>query len=202
MADSYLRQSALAPLHLIARANQADSNAGLSMGERGFLCQWVVRGDAGNAVFASAVKDVTGCDLPIEPNTVQGSGYINVLWLGPDEWLIVAPDGSDAGPRLDEACKDIHAAVTDVSESRTVIVLAGEHARDVLAKGCALDFHARSFVVDQCAQSTLAHMHVIVHQRSDAPEFDVYVHRSFAESLWQWLEDAAAEYGFAVSNPV
>jgi len=200
MADSYLRQSPLAPLHLLARAGDTP-DAGLTMGERAFRCQWVVRGQADDDVFAAAVKQVTGSELPLVANTVHSTGYIDVLWLGPDEWLIVAPDGSDAGPRLAEALMDIHAAVTDVSESRTVIVLSGDHARDVLAKGCALNLHPDKFAVGQCAQSTLAHIHIILQMRSDVPEFDVYVHRSFAESMWLWLEDAAAEYKPAIVNP-
>ena len=159
------------------------------------------RGPADNDIFAAAVKQVTGSELPLAANTVHSTEYIDVLWLGPDEWLIVAPDGSDAGPRLAEALKNIHAAVTDVSESRTVIVLSGDHARDVLAKGCALDLHPDKFAVGQCAQSTLAHIHIILQMRSDVPEFDVYVHRSFAESMWLWLEDAAAEYKPAIVNP-
>jgi sarcosine oxidase, subunit gamma len=201
MADIYLRQSALAPLHLLAQAREPVENTGLTIGERGFRAQWVVRGDADNEILAKAVKEVTGSDLPTTPNTSSSTGYIDILWQGPDEWLVVAPDGSDAGPRLADACQDIHVAVTDVSESRTLVVLAGDHARDVLAKGCALDLHPRSFATGQCAQSMLGHIHIILHQKSDAPEYDVYVHRSFAESLWMWLEDAAAEYNPAIANP-
>ena len=201
MVDTYLRQSALAHLHLIARAKSNTEATGVTMGERDFLCQWVVRGNANDSIFSAAVKDITGCKLPAAANTVQQAGDVRILWQSPDEWLIVAPDGSDIGSRLADACADIHVAITDVSESRTVITLSGEHARDVLAKGCALDLHTRSFAVDDFAPSALAPMHVIQHLRSDAPEFDLYVHRSFAESLWLWLEDAAAEYGFAVSQP-
>jgi sarcosine oxidase subunit gamma len=39
---------------------------------------------------------------------------------------------------------------------------------------------------------------VLIHQVDDAPAYDVYVLRSFAEYLWLWLEDAAKEYGMAV----
>ncbi len=200
MADP-LRQSALAHLHLIARAEASPSEAGVVMGERGFRSQWTLRGHFEDEVFTAAMLGETGSAPPLKPNTVHASGKIEVLWLGPDEWLVVGPDESDVGQRLSDAIKDTHAAATDVSESRTVIALSGLHARDVLAKGCALDLHPSVFAAGQCAQSTLGHVHVILHQRSEAPEFDIYVHRSFAEALWQWLEDAAAEYGLAISNP-
>ncbi len=200
MADP-LRQSALAHLHLIARAEASPADAGVVLGERGFRSQWTLRGHFEDEVFTAAVLSETGSAPPLKPNTVHASGGIEVLWLGPDEWLVVGPDGSEVGKRLGEALKDTHAAATEVSESRTLIALSGPHARDVLAKGCALDLHPSKFAAGQCAQSTLGHIHIILHQRTNEPEFDIFVHRSFAESLWQWLEDAAAEYGVAISNP-
>jgi sarcosine oxidase gamma subunit len=35
---------------------------------------------------------------------------------------------------------------------------------------------------------------MLLHQISDAPCYHVYVHRSFADYMFAWLEDAAAEY--------
>ena len=40
----------------------------------------------------------------------------------------------------------------------------------------------------------------ILHQTSDAPSFEVYVHRSFADYAWRWLEDAGLEYGVAIAG--
>jgi sarcosine oxidase subunit gamma len=88
--------------------------------------------------------------------------------------------------------------VVDVSDSRAVITLSGPRALDVLAKGCPLDLHPRVFSPGRCAQSLLAKAHVLLHRVDDAPTFEIYVHRSFADYLWTWLEDAAAEYGMAV----
>ena len=39
---------------------------------------------------------------------------------------------------------------------------------------------------------------VILHQIDAGRRYDVYVHSSFADYLWNWLERAAGEYGFAV----
>jgi sarcosine oxidase subunit gamma len=35
---------------------------------------------------------------------------------------------------------------------------------------------------------------------ADTPAYDLYVHRSFADYLWRWLEDAAKEYGVAIDS--
>jgi len=32
--------------------------------------------------------------------------------------------------------------------------------------------------------------------------FDLYVFRGFGQHMWEWLNDAAAEYGCAVANPI
>jgi sarcosine oxidase subunit gamma len=67
-----------------------------------------------------------------------------------------------------------------------------------LAHGCSLDIHPRVFGPGQCAQTLLARVPVIIHQRGDEPSFDIYVQRSLAEYLWSWLEDAAQPYGMAI----
>src|ERR1041385_40581 len=41
---------------------------------------------------------IGGVPLPLQPNRVAVMRAVRTLWLGPDEWLITAPDR--AGPRL------------------------------------------------------------------------------------------------------
>ena len=100
--------------------------------------------------------------------------------------------------RLSEAVRGRHGAVTEVSDGRTVICLSGARAREVLAKGCGLDFHPRVFGPGRCAQSALARAPVIVHQTDEGPSYELYVDASFAAYLWAWLEDAAGEYDLAI----
>ena len=99
---------------------------------------------------------------------------------------------------LRQALQGQHAAVTDTSHGRTVIAVAGPQARETLLKGCSLDLHPRVFKAGACAQTTLARASVILH--CTGPSYDIYVHRSFAEYLWTWIEDAGAEYGVKVTD--
>lgn len=202
MADPlrYLRTSALSHLQLLARARQPE-NAGITMRERPFRGQLALRGEGANARFVAAAGNGLGFDLPVEPNTAAGEGGITALWLGPSEWLLVMPGEAAAHmATLREALAGTHHAVTDVSESRAVIGLAGPAAREVLAKGCSLDLHPRLFGPGRCAQSLMARCHMLLHQLDDRPSYDIYVHRSFAEYAWRWLEDAGAEYGVAIGS--
>jgi sarcosine oxidase subunit gamma len=124
------------------------------------------------------------------------------LWLGPDEWLVVTAPGTESAlaTELETAMGRRHGAVVDVGEGRSIMTIAGKQARRVLAKGCSLDLHPRVFGPGDCAQSRLAQATIILHQTADAPAYDIYVGRSFAEYLWAWITDAAAEYGYRIDN--
>ncbi len=201
MADTYLRQTPLAHLHLDARAaNEAsDAITGVHIGERLLLGMMNLRGQRTNPAFGSAIKKVVGAALPSVNETSGKSEGVHVLGLGPDEWLIITPTGDEANLKanLEKAVADFHAAVTLTGESMTVIRLTGAHARDVLAKGCPVDMHPRVFGSGQCAQTTLARADITMHRTAD-DAFDIIVRRSFAEYVWTWLEDAAREYGVRV----
>jgi sarcosine oxidase subunit gamma len=114
--------------------------------------------------------------FPTEPNTSAG----DVLWLGPDEWLVV-------GAR--EADYPDAAAAVDVSANRVCFELAGGDVEDVLAQGCALDLHPSAFAPGRCAQTLLARAQVILH-RTDEETFRVLVRPSFAPYVRAWIEDA------------
>ena len=200
MVEAYLRQGVLDHRHLDARAVDDIGDAGVTLGERRFLGKINLRGQP-TKKFRDAVAGALGIAPPNAPNSAAGDDARTVLWLGPNEWLIVTPPGAEAetADALRAALTGHHVAVTDVSEGRTVIALAGRHARDVLAKGCPIDVHPRVFAPGHCAQSTYGKANVLVHQTSDAPAYDIYVERSFADYLWACLEDAAEEYGLAIT---
>lgn len=197
--QSYLRQSPLAHLALDARAVAEPGDAGVTMAERRFRGVVGLRGRADDTAFMAAAKTTLGYALPGEANTSAGNDASGALWLGPDEWWVVTPgDGAAMAETLQVGLGDAFCAVTDLSESRTCIRVMGPAARDLLAKGCPLDLHPRVFAPGQCTRTVLAKAAVCIHQVSDAPGYEVYVLRSFADYLWRWLEDAAQEYGLAV----
>lgn len=202
MNRNYLQQSALAHFHLAARASARPSAAGVTLCERPWHGQLVLRGDIGSRVFASALRRILGVGAPRTPNTVREKDDTMILWLGPDEWLIVVPGGRETKleAELRQALARQHTSLTDVSDSRVVIGLTGPYARDLLMKGCSLDLHPRTFAAGRCAQTQLARAHMLLHQLDESPAYDIYVHRSFADYVWRWLEDAAEEYGMAITT--
>jgi len=164
----------------------------------------VLRGRPDPAFLAAA--ETVGVALPTAPCTAAAGEAGTALWLGPDEWLITTPAGAEVAlaPVLRAALAGHAIALVDVTDGRTTVRVSGRRARELLAKGCALDFHARGFAAGEVKQSLLAGVDVTVHLVSDGPGagpvFDVLVQRSFADHLWRWLADAAAEYGVAAGR--
>ena len=135
---------------------------------------------------------LAGLPLPLSANRVAAMGPLRALWLGPDEWLVVAEgDAPDLLPRLERAVTGRRAVVNDLSSSRAIIEIGGSGARDLLAAGCGLDLHPRAFGPGQCAQTLVAHVPVILDQLDEAPHYRLLVRRSYARWMTGWLIDAA-----------
>src|SRR6266542_3414007 len=114
-------------------ADRAGDLAALGAVEVGFLAQVSLRADP---ELASAR---IGFALPSAPNSWTPTGGREALWLGPDEWLVVAEPGSATAivEELERALEGLHHAVVDVSANRAVVELAGGDRMDLLARGAA-----------------------------------------------------------------
>ncbi len=193
--------AALAGARLAAAAAGAEdvAHAGaeeVSLAERGPHMRLALRLEPEAAGARDAVRAVLGLAPPLAPNTAAAAAGRAVLWLGPDEWLATGPfdERSPRARALREALAGHHHAVTDVSAQSAVLVLSGGRAREVLAKGCRLDLHPRSFAPGACAQTTLAKAQVLLYRPGAPPAYEIAVRNSFAVYLATWLLDAMAEY--------
>jgi sarcosine oxidase subunit gamma len=143
-----------------------------------------------------AVSAVLGVTPPIRPNTWVRGAVGDVIWLGPDEWLVIsgltAPQALEA--ELRAAVSAHGGAAVDVSAQRLKLVLHGPHVRDILAKGCALDLHPSVFPPGSCAQTTVGRAGVVLLAGEGSNEITLLVRQSFANYLADWLSDAVEEY--------
>jgi sarcosine oxidase subunit gamma len=132
--------------------------------------------------------------LPLEPNTVAESDDVTVLWLGPDEWLVVGRPGTAAGvvAGLERGLEGIHHSAVDVSANRAILELRGPARLELLSKVCSIDLHPRSWAAGRCAQTLVAGVAVILHERMAATR--VYVRPSFGDYLVDWMIDSTTEY--------
>jgi sarcosine oxidase subunit gamma len=160
-----------------------------------FLTMTDLRFEPGGPAM-DAVTAVLGVTPPTQPNTWIRGGTGAVIWLGPDEWLVISELAA-----LETQEADLRVAVTpsggaavDVSGQRISLTLRGRHVRDVLAKGCALDLHRTVFRPGSSAQTTVGLAGVVLLACDDPGEFTVLVRQSFASYLADWLIDAAEEF--------
>lgn len=140
----------------------------------------------------SAIGDVLGVDLPGALSSAQ-AGERTVVWLGPDEWLVVDPAGeADLAARLAAAVGD-DGAVVDQSGQRLSLLLEGDVV-GLLAKGTALDLRPREFPEGTALQGMLAQAIVILVSRSaDSSRVELIARSSFAAYVADWLIDALAD---------
>jgi sarcosine oxidase subunit gamma len=146
----------------------------------------------GDAGFLGAVESVTGCRPPAKSNTVaRGNGY-DVLWLGPDEWLVRSqqPQAPVAEDKLVEALQGQFASAVDIGSGWTVLEVSGEKVRDVIARGCPLDLHPRILAPGQCAQSHYFKASIVLVPVAD-DAYEIVVRRSFADYFVRIMLDAA-----------
>jgi sarcosine oxidase subunit gamma len=189
-----VRRSALADYAERSTELSAASGGELSIRELPFVTQVNLRADPKDASLMQRLAASLGFALPVEPNSVASREDRRALWLGPDEWLVVAPDSQQyALERLvRNGLEGAFGSIVDVSANRTLLEIRGPKARDLLAHGVRIDLHARSFGPARCAQTLLGKAQIII-ERRDESGFHLYARTSFASYVADWLLDAAAD---------
>jgi len=152
-----------------------------------FACRWVLRGDEGVQAAAAAL----GVTLPAEACRAAVQAERAALWLGPDEWLLLAPaDEAGLGAQLTQSLAGRPHSLVDVSHRQVALLVHGEHAATLLAAGCPLDLDPAAFPVGMCTRTVLSKAEVVL-WRTASDQFRIEVWRSFARYVTQFLDEAA-----------
>jgi sarcosine oxidase subunit gamma len=122
---------------------------------------------------------------------------LTLLWTGPGQWFAVSETlrAGELQAALEQRLSSTDATISDLSHGRTVLRLSGAAWRELLCKGCPADIDA--MVSGDCLATLLSHFTVVIHCVQD-DLVDVFVFRSFAASLWEWLRGGAEEFGYTV----
>jgi sarcosine oxidase subunit gamma len=162
-----------------------------------FLTMVGLRADTGSEA-AGRLAAVTG-KIPVRSGEVVDSGDTSVMWLGPEEFLVVAPTeahdslGGGLIQALREALGDGEGQVVDLSANRTTFELVGPRARAVLEKGCSLDLDPREFKAGTALSTEIGNIPVVLWKTGEE-SFRIFPRASFAGFLGRWLLDAMREY--------
>ena len=194
MSNQAMQQS---PLVEITADQPIVDLASIKITEKPFCSHYILRGLVSDSTFTDAVKTILDIELPVVANTVIEKDGLSVLWMSPDQWLLLTEnqDMQAKVSMLSGALEDVFASINDVSGGQTVVNIKGDKALKVINKGTTFDVHPSVFGPGQCAQTVFAKMNVLIFpKQEDNLAVDLIVRRSFADFLGRWLINACVEY--------
>jgi heterotetrameric sarcosine oxidase gamma subunit len=132
----------------------------------------ILRGEVIGMVLPDVCRAITDADGAL-------------LWLGPDEFLLLASDDVVPVPNA--------ASVVDVSHRNIALSVSGARADWAINAFCALDLHPAAFPVGMCTRTLLGKAEIVL-WRTAADTFRIEVARSYAPYVWACLEEARREF--------
>ncbi len=174
------------PLHPFGLANQAEAitgRRGVWANEIPLLGYISLRGDSRDPDFVEKVGSVTGVPLPVAPCTFGAGSGVKVLWISPDEWIVICGRHrvGELTSGLRSALQGIRSQVADNSGGYTQVLLQGSNALDVLQHASVYDFAALE--QGRVIGTTFGKSSVYVHRAGDG--FCLLMRRSFADYIWR-----------------
>jgi sarcosine oxidase subunit gamma len=165
--------------------------------DRGVIQLAARRGRA--ADLTAGIQAGLGLALP-GPGKAANGGEVTALWIEPETWYLVGPRGVEGafGRRVKEAAGTA-GSVVHQSHGRSVIALSGSRARWVLQKLCRIDLHPAAFAAGSVASTPVAGLPCVLHQRDDAPSYELVVFTTFLRSFAAYLTHAADETGYVIA---
>jgi sarcosine oxidase, subunit gamma len=142
---------------------------------------------------AASAGPAFGASLPAQPLRSETAGSRFALWLGPDEWLLIAEDSEPTlGATLETALANVPHALIDVSHRQGALEVSGQGAARLLNASVLLDLDVSAFPVGMVARTLLTKAEIVLWRR--APDlFRVEFSRSFCPYVTAILAQAAGD---------
>jgi sarcosine oxidase subunit gamma len=136
-----------------------------------------------------------GAMLPREACRASGTTVRAALWLGPDEWLLIAPDGETEAitSAIAAALTGAPASVVDVSDRQLGIEVRGAKAAEAINAFNPLDLDLTAFPAGMCTRTIFAKAEIVL-WRTAAGTFRIEVWRSFAPYVLGLFDEVILEY--------
>ena len=136
---------------------------------------------------------LSGLDFP-DKLRVSENKDVRILWIGPNNWLALSTSSS-LSQEIAKSLSNDEFAITDLSHSKAIIELSGKNVKEVLKKGCPINFN--DINKNEVVNSIFNGIAVTLDFINDQPDkIRVMCLRSFGESLYHSVTDAALEFGY------
>ena len=137
---------------------------------------------------------IDGLEFSLQSPKVSSNKETRILWSAPSTWLVISRK-ENIVKIIKEKCNSDNFAITDISHSRAVIQIKGLQAKEILKKGCPLNFN--EFEKNNCAGTVFHGINIVVDFVDNNPDtFNLLTLRSFGESFYHHITDAALEFGY------
>jgi len=137
---------------------------------------------------------IDGLGFSLQSSKVSSNKETRILWTAPSTWLVISRK-ENIVEKIKEKCNSDNFAITDISHSRAIIQIKGPQAKDILKKGCPLNFN--EFENNNCAGTVFHGITIVVDFVDNNPDtFNLFTLRSFGESFYHHITDAALEFGY------
>ena len=137
---------------------------------------------------------IENLEIPTESSNVKSNNETRILYNAPRTWLILSSK-ENILETIKKNCKETDFGITDISHSRAIIQIQGIQAKEVLKKGSPINFN--EFNVNKCVGTVFHGITIIIDSISNDPDtFNILVLRSFGESFYHHITDAALEFGY------
>ena len=159
--------------------------------EQGLQGMITLRGSLDDKALRSAVKKLTGLDVPGVTGCAFEGGY-GVAWMSPDELMILCPyaEAPEAVAKLSDALKGTHHLVANLSDARAVFHVIGAQAREVIAKLAPVDMSPDAFPEGHARRTRLAQVPAAFWMRGE-DTVELICFRSQAKYVYDLLGRAA-----------
>jgi sarcosine oxidase subunit gamma len=139
----------------------------------------------------AAAGNAFGVAMPMTPCKSNADGARVSLWLGPDEWLLIAPEAETPAlqVKMEAALGGVAHSLVDISHRQTALTVEGRGAELLLNAGVPLDLSLAAFPIAAVVRTIFEKVEIIL-WRQQSESFHVEVWRSFAPYLCALLEAA------------
>ena len=149
---------------------------------------------------AERIGTVAGVKLDLPINRFAAGARVAAR-LGPDEWMLIAPEADAEVLHADvsNALSGLHHALVDISHRNVGMAVVGKRAADVINAGCPLDLGATKFPAGSVTRTLFGKAEIVLFHLPDVtdaegmqqPHYRIECWRSFGRYVAALLAEAA-----------
>ena len=156
-------------------------NNGITIEEIPFVGKINLRGNIKDRDFLSNAGSVLNVLIPTEPNTKITNTELQIIWLGPNEWLLRFLKNENFIKILNELNNKLNpekSSITDISENKTIIRVEGDKTTELLSKFMVLNIDNVLKDNLKVAQTIFVKIPILIvrnHLNQEKQSFDIHV---------------------------